>query len=210
MAGLHSDLEQLHSSYNTFVNHGNDDDESDNESPPFFYGSGQPTSNWYQQQAQNTDDDDHHLPKLKNTKPHESPGGVIIHTVPEETRSRWSHIEDLDSFFKNVYTYHQKHGFQVMLVQVNRIIILCILVMCQNLICIMWFEFYQLQKISELLQVVFILFLSVYLCDCVNYQKLFNNLPEQKALNQKVTLNDVLSPPGECMTKFSFGVRNHF
>merc|ERR550532_2592804 len=70
-----------------------------------------------------------------------SPGGVIIHTVPEETRSRWSHIEDLDSFFKNVYTYHQKHGFQVMLVQ----------------------------KISELLQVVFILFLSVYLCDCVNY-----------------------------------------
>ena len=72
MAGLHSDLEQLHSSYNTFVNHGNDDDdESDNESPPFFYGSGQPTSNWYQQQAQNTDDDDHHLPKLKNTKPHD-------------------------------------------------------------------------------------------------------------------------------------------
>ena len=47
------------------------------------------------------------------------PGGVIIHTVPEESRSRWSHIDDLDSFFKNVYTYHQKSGFKVMLVQVR-------------------------------------------------------------------------------------------
>ena len=124
MAGLHNDLEQLHSSYNTFVDHGNelddDEDESDNESPPLFYGSGQPASNWYHQ-AQNTDG--HHMPKLKknNKQPHESPGGVIIHTVPEETRSRWSHIEDLDSFFKNVYTYHQKHGFQVMLVQVSNV-----------------------------------------------------------------------------------------
>ena len=116
MAGLHSDLEQLHTSYNTFVDEGNelDDEESDNESPPLFYGSGQPASNWYQ--AQNTG----HMPKHKNTKPNESPGGVIIHTVTEETRSRWSHIEDLDTFFKNVYTYHQKHGFQVMLVQVMR------------------------------------------------------------------------------------------
>ena len=50
----------------------------------------------------------------------DSPGGgnVIIHHVPEESKSRWSHIEDLDSFFKKVYEYHQRHGFTVMMLQV--------------------------------------------------------------------------------------------
>ncbi len=48
----------------------------------------------------------------------EGPGGVIIHTVPENSKSRWSHIEDLDSFFKKIYKYHQKHGFYVMMTQV--------------------------------------------------------------------------------------------
>jgi autophagy-related protein 9 len=37
--------------------------------------------------------------------------------VPENSKSRWSHIEDLDSFFKNVYAYHQGHGFKVMILQ---------------------------------------------------------------------------------------------
>ena len=45
-------------------------------------------------------------------------GNVIIHHVPEESKSRWSHIEDLDSFFKKVYEYHQRHGFTVMMLQV--------------------------------------------------------------------------------------------
>ena len=111
MAGRHSDLEHLHTSYNAFVDQDNDD-ESDNESPPLFYGSGQPASTWHQTQ------NNIHMPKLNNTKFKSSPDGVIIHTVPEENRSRWSHIEDLDTFFKNIYTYHQKHGFRVMLVQV--------------------------------------------------------------------------------------------
>ena len=38
----------------------------------------------------------------------------MIHTVPETGKSRWSHIDDLDSFFIKVYEYHQKHGFKVM------------------------------------------------------------------------------------------------
>ena len=46
-------------------------------------------------------------------------GNVIIHHVPEESKSRWSHIEDLDSFFKKVYEYHQRHGFTVMMLQVS-------------------------------------------------------------------------------------------
>ena len=125
MAGRHSDLENLHTSYNAFVDNQDNDDESDNENPPLFYGSGQPTtsSTWHHQ-TQNTNI---HMPKLKNknkTKLSKNnspdPESHIIHTVPEENRgSRWSHIEDLDTFFKNIYTYHQKHGFRVMLVQVN-------------------------------------------------------------------------------------------
>lgn len=47
----------------------------------------------------------------------ETPGDVMIHVVPENSKSRWSHIEDLDSFFKNVYSYHQGHGFRVMILQ---------------------------------------------------------------------------------------------
>jgi len=172
MAGRHSDLENLHTSYNAFVDQDNDD-ESDDESPPLFYGSGQPaSSNWHQTQQ--------NMPKHKNNPKSNNyspdPESHIIHTVPEENRSRWSHIEDLDTFFKNIYTYHQKHGFRVMLVQ----------------------------RFSELLQVVFILFLSVYLLDCVDYQTLFNNKPESKGLNHKVTLSEVLHPPGQCMTKLSF------
>lgn len=30
--------------------------------------------------------------------------------------ARWNHIEDLDSFFTRMYYYHQKHGFNVMMV----------------------------------------------------------------------------------------------
>lgn len=66
--------------------------------------------------------------------------------------------------------------------------------------------FFTFQRFSELLQVVFILFLSVYLLDCVDYQTLFNNKPESKGLNHKVTLSEVLHPPGQCMTKLSFSV----
>ena len=43
----------------------------------------------------------------------------IIHKVPEDMgKSRWSHIEDLDSFYRKVYKYHQEHGFKVMMLQV--------------------------------------------------------------------------------------------
>ena len=41
----------------------------------------------------------------------------MIHIVPEHGKSRWSHIDDLDSFFSKVYEYHQKHGFKVMMLQ---------------------------------------------------------------------------------------------
>ena len=37
--------------------------------------------------------------------------------VPERKTDRWNHIEDLDSFFKKVYHYHQKHGFMCMFLE---------------------------------------------------------------------------------------------
>ena len=69
----------------------------------------------------------------------------MIHIVPEHGKSRWSHIDDLDSFFTKVYEYHQKHGFNVMMVQ----------------------------EILELLQFIFIVFFTVFLVEGVDYPKLF-------------------------------------
>ena len=44
----------------------------------------------------------------------------IIHKVPEDHgKSRWSHMEDLDAFYRRVYRYHQEHGFKVMMLQVK-------------------------------------------------------------------------------------------
>lgn len=35
---------------------------------------------------------------------------VIFHVAPESGKSRWNHIEDLDSFFRKDYNYYQRHG----------------------------------------------------------------------------------------------------
>ena len=110
MAGIHSDLEQLHTSYNAFGDQNNDEDD---DSPPQFH-----QSNWYGA-TYSTNIPMANQPKTQYHEPQIGNDGVIIHTVAEENKSRWSHIEDLDSFFKNIYTYHQKHGFRVMLVQVS-------------------------------------------------------------------------------------------
>ena len=134
MAGIHRDLEHLHTSYNAFAERNNEFDESDNESPPQFHESGHP-STWFQASSST------HMPKLNKSKPHEHDppaGGVIIHTVAEENKSRWSHIEDLDSFFKNIYTYHQKHGFRVMLFQV----IYCVYISSNRKDISSWFIIY--------------------------------------------------------------------
>ena len=127
--GRHSDLDRLQTSYQDFH-----DDESDEESPPIqqtdqggagnysnftrgrptFFGSpktpGRPGAEGDLLRGHK---------RYYGGAADESPGGVIIHHVPEESKSRWSHIEDLDSFFIKVYEYHQKHGFNVMMLQVR-------------------------------------------------------------------------------------------
>ena len=134
--GPNDDLDRLQTSYQEFH-----DDESDDESsaPPQFHTAYQTVNSPAGDRPFNKHSA-HSRPTLYNPKTttpfgdgygqnrknynginnEDSPGGgnVIIHQVPEENKSRWSHIEDLDSFFKKVYEYHQRHGFSVMILQV--------------------------------------------------------------------------------------------
>ena len=133
--GLKSDLDTLHSSYQPYQDDPGGSD-SDDDSPPQFHGGGR------------VGDGDQ----------------VMIHIVPEHGKSRWSHIDDLDSFFSRVYQYHQKHGFMVMMVQ----------------------------EVLELLQFVFVVSFTVFLAECVNYPVLFKDeiLPDHKA-GEKLTISQV-------------------
>ncbi|KAJ6633195.1 Autophagy-related protein 9A [Pseudolycoriella hygida] len=71
--------------------------------------------------------------------------GIMIHVVPDTSKSRWNHIEDLDSFFTRMYNYHQRHGFHVMM----------------------------LQEILELVQFCFVVFFVTYIIHGINYPVLF-------------------------------------
>ncbi|KAG5882034.1 hypothetical protein JTB14_003432 [Gonioctena quinquepunctata] len=99
--------------------------------------------------------------------------GILFH-VAEPTRSKWNHIEDLDSFFGRMYKYHQKHGFFCML----------------------------LQRIFELSQYVFVVCLTTYLVHGINYSILFGETPSPSGA--KVTLADVIYPLNECVNNFTF------
>ena len=136
--GLHSDLDVLQSSYQPYQEDPGGS-ESEDERPPQFHGGGQPRGGGDQE--------------------------VMIHIVPEHGKSRWSHIDDLDSFFTKVYEYHQKHGFTVMM----------------------------LQEVLELLQFIFIVCFTVFLAECVNYPVLFRDKPLEPNDGHKMTLYDVTS-----------------
>jgi len=193
--GLHDDFEQLQTSYQEFH-----DDESDDGSstPPQFQqtyqtkiggagdgnipqasGYGRPTLFSPKTSRPIGEIYGHNKKNYNGINNEDSPGGgnVIIHHVPEESKSRWSHIEDLDSFFKKVYEYHQRHGFKVMM----------------------------LQQCFDLIQVGFVVVLITYLFECVDYKILFNiEAPPGKKHGEKVLLKDVIIPLGECAATFSF------
>ena len=63
--------------------------------------------------------------------------------------NRWDHIENLDQFFNLVYKYHQNNGF----------------------ICI------GLRMLFDILKFLFIICISTFLFQCVDYNVLFNNKP---------------------------------
>lgn len=93
---------------------------------------------------------------------------VLIHVLPNDGKNGlrwWQHyIHDLDDFFNKVYKYHQKSGFA------------CILI----------------SNILELIQILFVIFFTIFLFHCIDYDILFKN--KQPNNNTKVTIPDVLIP----------------
>lgn len=71
-----------------------------------------------------------------------------VYVRPLNFTAHWNHVEDLDSFFRRVYWYHQKHGFWCMVVQ----------------------------EFLELVQFIFVIAFSVFLLQCVDYSVLFRYL----------------------------------
>ncbi|CAN7997618.1 unnamed protein product, partial [Ixodes hexagonus] len=116
-----------------------------------------------------------------DSPPQES--SFLIHTVPDNSRTRWNHVEDLDSFFTRIsflqprislMSYHQKHGLTCMV----------------------------LYEVLELLQFLFVVLFTTYLVQCVDYPVLFKDrLPAHNST--KVTLGDVLLPVGQCFSRLS-------
>ncbi|KAJ9594868.1 hypothetical protein L9F63_013829 [Diploptera punctata] len=102
--------------------------------------------------------------------------GVMIHVVPENSRARWNHIEDLDSFFARMYHYHQKHGFKCMMVQEG----------------------------LELFQFAFVVFFSTFLFHCVDYSILFrDSKTNEKVINkEKISISDALLTWDQCWESF--------
>ncbi|XP_036268563.1 autophagy-related protein 9B isoform X1 [Pipistrellus kuhlii] len=97
----------------------------------------------------------------------------LLH-VPEGLRGSWHHIQDLDSFFTKIYSYHQRNGFA------------CIL----------------LEDVFQLGQFVFIITFTTFLLRCVDYDVLFakqpNNRTRRGLPHSKVTLSDVILPSSQC------------
>ncbi|OXU30932.1 hypothetical protein TSAR_013160 [Trichomalopsis sarcophagae] len=95
--------------------------------------------------------------------------GVIIHVVPESGKTRWNHIEDLDSFFTRMYHYHQKHGFACMM----------------------------LQEVFELGQFIFVISFSVFLFHCIDYSILFKD--KRPSNTDKISISDAILSSKECL-----------
>ncbi|XP_043445853.1 autophagy-related protein 9B [Prionailurus bengalensis] len=97
----------------------------------------------------------------------------LLH-VPEGLRGSWHHIQNLDSFFTKIYSYHQRNGFA------------CIL----------------LEDVFQLGQFVFIVTFTTFLLRCVDYNILFANQPNNRTtpglLHGKVTLADAILSSSQC------------
>ncbi|XP_057586429.1 autophagy-related protein 9B isoform X5 [Hippopotamus amphibius kiboko] len=102
----------------------------------------------------------------------------LLH-VPEGLRGSWHHIQNLDSFFTKVYSYHQRSGFA------------CIL----------------LEDVFQLGQFIFIVTFTTFLLRCVDYNVLFANQPNNRTrpgpLHSKVTLSDAILPSAQCAQRIS-------
>ncbi|KAK6166142.1 hypothetical protein SNE40_022905 [Patella caerulea] len=98
----------------------------------------------------------------------------MIHMVPERSKARWNHIENLDEFFTRVYHYHQRAGFLCMVAE----------------------------EILQLVQFVFVVVFSAFLLNCVNYDVLFANVHYNTT--HKVTINEAVYNSEQCLGRFDF------
>lgn len=102
---------------------------------------------------------------------------MVFHVVPKSSKSRWNHLEDLDSFFTRVYQYHQNHG----------------------MLCMM------LQQLFELVQFIFVVVFTSFLFTCVDYDILFRNRsPKNFNATDKITLLDAIRTCDECLEHFNW------
>jgi len=164
--GLKSDLDELQTSYRPFRIEERDESESEEDERP-------PQHFLQMQQERQTNTTAGQRWENHGGKENETPYGdqevpYRIHMVPESGKSKWSHIDDLDSFFSKVYDYHQKHGFTVMM----------------------------LQECLELLQFIFVVWFTVFLAECLNYSYLFkDSVPPGMKPGEKLALYHVVSWP---------------
>lgn len=122
-------------------------------------------------QKENTDSDEDEENELFV---HEEEG-LLVHMTHDDNKSQWNHVDDLDKFFTSVYDYHQRHGFQNMV----------------------------LAEVLQLLQFVFIVVFVTYLSYCVNYPELFDEVPHKNESHKK-TLSDIVYPLGQCSSRIPF------
>ncbi|CAH1368694.1 unnamed protein product [Tenebrio molitor] len=97
---------------------------------------------------------------------------AVTYQHADVNRARWGQIYDLDSFFCRIYQYHQRHGFFCMFTQ----------------------------EALEMIQFVFIVFLTAYVFHGIDYPILFKDVPLNAT---KVTLHDVVLPVGQCVSNFT-------
>ena len=105
----------------------------------------------------------------------EDVSGTVPFQAPESAKTRnWNHVQNLDEFFTRIYKYHQKRGF------------FCIL----------------LSDLLDLLQFVFVMVLTSFLAECVDYGILFGekDAPQHHQHHPadhnhtKITMADCIKP----------------
>ncbi|KAH8400711.1 hypothetical protein KR009_000512 [Drosophila setifemur] len=101
--------------------------------------------------------------------------GIMIHMVPETGRTRWNHIEDLDSFFSRMYQYQQKHGFRVIV----------------------------MDEVLQVLEFGFVVWLLTFVTHCIRHDVLFGDTPPATN-SSKTTLSDVIIPTGQCVLQLGW------
>ncbi|PAV75132.1 hypothetical protein WR25_13595 [Diploscapter pachys] len=87
------------------------------------------------------------LTNLENGTTIRNPGGGLMSSSSRSQDQRWDHIQNLDEFFTRIYEYHQGGGFR----------------------CI------ALKRALDLVQFIFIVFLSTFVTQCIDYDVLFAN-----------------------------------